>query len=95
MRTELKEVNGIDWFSGAVMNGEWTGVLLADVLRDAGVTLKDGNGHVCFECRVTGAQDDTCYGGSITLERASDPQWMVLLCYQVCLSHASTHCEWC
>jgi hypothetical protein len=25
MRTKLKEVNGIDWFDGAVMNCKWTG----------------------------------------------------------------------
>jgi sulfite oxidase len=27
MRTKLKEVNGIDWFDGAVMNCKWSGML--------------------------------------------------------------------
>jgi sulfite oxidase len=26
MRTKLKEVNGIDWFDGAVMNCKWSGM---------------------------------------------------------------------
>ena len=37
MRTRLKEVSGIDWFDGAVMNCRWSGPLLCDVLRSVGV----------------------------------------------------------
>ena len=37
MRTRLKEVSGIDWFDGAVMNCQWSGPLLCDVLRSVGV----------------------------------------------------------
>ena len=37
MRTKLKEVSGIDWYDGAVMNCTWRGPLLGDVLRSAGV----------------------------------------------------------
>lgn len=35
MRTEIKEVEGIDWFDGAVMNCKWRGPRLRDVLMDA------------------------------------------------------------
>lgn len=30
----MKEVNGIDWYDGAIMNCKWTGVKVCDVLRD-------------------------------------------------------------
>lgn len=33
MRTRLKEVQGIDWGDGAVMNCRWGGVRVCDVLR--------------------------------------------------------------
>jgi Mo-co oxidoreductase dimerisation domain/Oxidoreductase molybdopterin binding domain len=37
MRTRLKEVQGINWFDGAVMNCRWEGPLVRDVLLRAGV----------------------------------------------------------
>lgn len=77
MRTLLKEVEGVDWFDGAVMNCKWRGPKLVDVLAKAGVDEKlmkadDGTwkGHVAFACHETQVQDDTWYGGSISLERA-------------------------
>lgn len=75
MRTKIKEVNGIDWFDGAVMNCVWRGPRLRDVLARAGVhdslmTEKGYSGHAAFACHETPCQDDSWYGGSITLERA-------------------------
>ncbi|TLD35503.1 sulfite oxidase-like protein [Venturia nashicola] len=75
MRTKIKEVNGIDWFDGAVMNCVWRGPRLRDVLSRAGIqdllmTEKGYIGHAAFACYETPCQDDTWYGGSITLERA-------------------------
>jgi len=37
MRTFLKEVDGIDWGDGAVMNWRWRGPRLRDVLLKVGV----------------------------------------------------------
>jgi len=78
MRTLLKEVQGIDWFDGAVMNCVWKGPRLRDILLRAGVgdDLKehDGSwrGHIAFACYETTCQDDQWYGGSIPLSRAMD-----------------------
>ncbi|KAK4696995.1 hypothetical protein P7C71_g1006, partial [Lecanoromycetidae sp. Uapishka_2] len=71
MRTLLKEVNGIDWFDGAVLNAKWRGPKLRDVLTYAGVSVKNPKeAHVAFACYQTEIQSESYYGGSIELERA-------------------------
>ncbi|KAF2841230.1 sulfite oxidase-like protein [Patellaria atrata CBS 101060] len=78
MRTQLKEVQGIDWFDGAVMNCIWTGPRLRDVLLRAGLKIREGKvqtegeeqGHVLFACHQQPTEDDSYYGGSIPLARA-------------------------
>jgi len=42
MRTLLKEVQGIDWFDGAVMNCVWKGPRLRDVILAAGLSSEVG-----------------------------------------------------
>lgn len=82
MRTKLKEVNGIDWFDGAVMNCKWTGPLLKDALEKAGVDVKQDewkNAHVAFSCFQTATQEDDFYGASIPLSRAMDANSAILL----------------
>jgi sulfite oxidase len=82
MRTKLKEVSGIDWFDGAVMNCKWSGPLLADVLTKAGVKLEEAewkDGHVAFSCFQTPTQEDEFYGASIPLARAMDRDSAVVL----------------
>ncbi|CAN0556343.1 unnamed protein product, partial [Ectocarpus sp. 12 AP-2014] len=65
--TNVKPVKGLGWSCGAISNSEWTGVLLRDVLENAGVNVNDpessGIEHVQFE----GLDRDltTCYGSSI------------------------------
>ncbi|KAF2191851.1 sulfite oxidase [Zopfia rhizophila CBS 207.26] len=86
MRTKLKEVSGIDWFDGAVMNCEWTGPLLRDVLLKSGINLtKDRlkNAHVAFACFQTPCQDDEWYGASIPLSRALNPDAEVILALEM------------
>ncbi|KAH8146809.1 uncharacterized protein LAJ45_09183 [Morchella importuna] len=78
MRTELKEVDGIDWNDGAVCNCTWGGPLLADVLTKAGVTI-EGDAHVAFSCMQTDCQEDRYYGSSISLARCMDPKSRVML----------------
>lgn len=90
MRTRIKEVSGIDWFDGAVMNCVWEGPRLADVLRDwAGCSeisqaQKEKQKHVQFASYGTETQDDKWYGGSIPLERAMNPEMDVILALKVC-----------
>jgi sulfite oxidase len=82
MRTKLKEVSGIDWFDGAVMNCVWTGPLLKDVLEKAGVDVeeaKKNDAHVAFSCFQTPTQDDEWYGASIPLSCALDADRAILL----------------
>ena len=84
MRTLLKEVDGIDWGDGAVMNCRWRGPKLRDILNKAGVNLRDvKNGHVAFACYQTQTQNDTWYGGSIGLPRALRDDAEVLLALEV------------
>ncbi|KAJ4377347.1 hypothetical protein N0V83_000172 [Neocucurbitaria cava] len=82
MRTKLKEVSGIDWFDGAVMNCKWTGPLLHDVLHKAGIKVEDKkweDAHVAFACFQTPTQEDEFYGASIPLSRAMNPDCSILL----------------
>lgn len=88
MRTLLKEVDGIDWGDGAVMNCKWRGPKLKDILDKAGPKLPDGkNGHVAFASFQTKCQDDTWYGGSIELDRALGDDADVVLALEVRCSH--------
>ena len=82
MRTKLKQVHGIDWLDGAVMNCKWTGPLLADVLAQAGVSVTPAqwpDAHVALSCFQTETQDDSFYGASLPLARAMDPRAAMLL----------------
>lgn len=78
MRTLQKEVDGIDWGDGAVMNCHWRGPRLRDVLLKAGPNIV-GQGHVAFASYCTEVEDDTWYGGSIDLERGLSEDGEVLL----------------
>ena len=84
MRTVTKEVWGLDWNDGAVMNCCWSGPRLRDVLKLAEITLLDSEeGHVAFASFQTACQDDTYYGSSIPLERAMREDGDVILALQV------------
>lgn len=101
MRERVKEVNGVDWFDGAVMNCVWRGPLLRDVLLKAGVENErdvDANGeiggskgelHVQFACRATEVQDDSWYGSSVPLSRVMNPEMDVILALEVCVMHSA------
>lgn len=97
MRTQLKEVSGVDWFDAAMMNCLWEGPRLSDILSRAGVdsqsqSEKNGDAqqkhsasqmHVQFACYGAKQQEDDWYGGSIPLERAMDPEMDVILAVKV------------
>jgi sulfite oxidase len=89
MRTEIKEVSGIDWFDGAVMNCYWKGPRLRDVLLRAGLQPelnKEGEwvGHVECVCSKVPCEDTTQYGGSIPLRRAMLEDADCILALEVC-----------
>ncbi|KIW18987.1 hypothetical protein PV08_03276 [Exophiala spinifera] len=84
LRSRVKEVTGVDWGDGAVMNAAWTGPLLRDVLVDCGLSakryLKEYDGlHVQLECNATKVQEDEWYGSSVPLEVVVDPEREALL----------------
>jgi sulfite oxidase len=86
MRTKLKEVNGVDWFDGAVMNCSWRGPLLKCVLEKADVEIPQDdweNAHVAFACFQTPCQDDEWYGASIPLARAMSEDAEVVLALEM------------
>ncbi|CAA9963087.1 Sulfite oxidase protein [Pyrenophora teres f. maculata] len=86
MRTKLKEVHGIDWFDGAVMNCKWKGPLLKDVLEKAGVKIEESklkDAHVAFSCFQTPCQDDKFYGASLPLSRILDPKRSIMLALEM------------
>ncbi|KEF55214.1 sulfite oxidase [Exophiala aquamarina CBS 119918] len=85
MRTRIKEVLGVDWFDGAVMNCTWEGPRVRDILLAAGVeedqVVHDGVSpmHVHFANYGGKTQQDEWYGGSIPFDRAMDPDMDVIL----------------
>ncbi|KAI2625397.1 molybdopterin binding oxidoreductase [Hypomontagnella submonticulosa] len=81
MRTTVKEVQGIDWSDGAVMNCRWRGPLLRDILQKAGVVGIDPQeeAHVAFASFQVECQEDSWYGASIPLSRAADADKEVIL----------------
>ena len=84
MRTLLKEVDGIDWGDGAVMNCRWSGPKLRDILNKAQITTGGSQRyHVAFACFQTECQEDSWYGGSIKLERAMRDDGDVILALKV------------
>lgn len=84
MRTLLKEVSGIDWGDGAVMNCKWKGPKLRDILHDATLDVHDiEQSHVAFACYKTPVQGGDWYGGSIELERAMRAEADVLVALEV------------
>lgn len=89
MRTLLKEVDGIDWGDGAVMNCIWKGPRLRDVLLRAGVDMPGRKqAHVAFASFQV-CQDDDWYGGSIDLNRAMRVDGDVIVALEVWLYQSS------
>lgn len=87
MRTRLKEVSGIDWFDAAILNAEWEGPLLSDILKEAKVQVEGGDDlHVAFACYQTKVQHTDWYGGSIPLKRGLSEENEVVLASKVCES---------
>ncbi|KAH8890407.1 hypothetical protein GQ53DRAFT_747460 [Thozetella sp. PMI_491] len=77
MSRRAGKTNGLPWAVGAISNAEWEGVLLSEVLADAGLDCAartNGDMHVQF----SGLE---AYGASIPLSTAVDPRSDVLLAF--------------
>lgn len=79
----IKDVKGLDWGVGAIGNATWTGVRLRDVLEYAGLQENEVANfrHVQFEGRDCDMVQ--CYGASIPLSKAIDPQGDVILAFEM------------
>jgi hypothetical protein len=83
-----KEVKGIKWGEGTLMNARWTGYRLLDILAAAGLARdKDGTEqkslHVCFASEAAPTQAEPWYGSSVPLDMVLDPARSVLLATHV------------
>ncbi|KAJ7052517.1 Oxidoreductase, molybdopterin-binding domain-containing protein [Mycena amicta] len=76
----IKPVNGVLWASGVVANCRWGGARLCDLLKRVGV--RDYT-QVCFASYATLCQDDSYYGASISVSKATTLEDDVLLAYEM------------
>ena len=77
----IKQVCGFTCDINTISNAIWTGVLVSDVLKQTGLNFKQIK-HVQFE----GFDEDalgSCYGASIPIETAMNPQSDVLLAFKM------------
>ncbi|KJZ75389.1 hypothetical protein HIM_05315 [Hirsutella minnesotensis 3608] len=77
-----RPANGLQWTAGAISNATWEGVLLADVLADAGFDIAQGLTGLS-DVKHVHFQGSEAYGSSIPLKKAIDPQGDVLLAYSM------------
>jgi len=81
-----QDVEGIKWGEATICNVKWTGVLLRDLLDQAGVISGERRVdtlHVCFASHAATCQEDENYSVSIPLSKVMDPRGDVLLAYQM------------
>ena len=85
MTKAVGPTNGLQWGAGAISNAVWEGVLLKDVLRDAGLRTGDDVGATdddppadSLHVQLTGME---AYAASIPLPVAMDPRGDVLLAF--------------
>ena len=79
----VKQTIGFGWGPSGTSCSTWTGVRLGDVLRACGVQGDDAQ-YVCMRGPKGELPkgDDGSYGSSITLHRAMDPSYDVILAYK-------------
>ncbi|KAJ2972575.1 hypothetical protein NQ176_g7079 [Zarea fungicola] len=75
-----RTTNGLPWTAGAISNASWEGVLLSDVLKDAGFE-NDKAMAGSTEVKHVHFNGMEAYGASIPIRKAVDPQGDVLLAY--------------
>ncbi|KEY65675.1 hypothetical protein S7711_07510 [Stachybotrys chartarum IBT 7711] len=77
-----RKANGLPWDVGAISNATWQGVLLSDVLADAGFDLPSAMAgtNAAKHIHFSGLE---AYSASIPIKKAIDPQGDVLLAYSM------------
>lgn len=79
----IKQVRGLTWSSNAISNAEWTGVLLKDVLIDAGVDPEDSSvKHLHFEGADVGPTGAP-YGASIPANRVFKKNMPIMIAFEM------------
>lgn len=77
-----KQTNGLPWTVGAISNASWEGVLLSDILADAGFDVSEAMSG-SSETQHVQFMGLEAYGSSIPIKKAIDPQGDVLLAYSM------------
>mmetsp|Transcript_16638 Transcript_16638/g.35998 ORF Transcript_16638/g.35998 Transcript_16638/m.35998 type:complete len:572 (-) Transcript_16638:113-1828(-) len=81
---EVKPVKGLDWNAGAIGNATWGGVMLRDVLKEAGLSEEDARvAHIHFVGLDQDADTKEVYAASVPVEVAMNPAGDVLLAYEM------------
>lgn len=81
---DVQEVKGLAWDAGAISTAVWSGVKLRDVLLMAGLDPSDLGAveHIQFDGHDVD-MEGACYGASIPVKKALDPDGDVLLAYEM------------
>ena len=80
----VKKTIGFNWGPSGTSCSTWTGVRLSDVLNACGVDRNGRANHVCFRGPKGELPrgDDGSYGTSITIQRAMDAGYDVILAFK-------------
>jgi len=80
-----KPIKGLAWDVGAISTAEWRGVRLSDVLAYCGVTNDTAAANKLQHIQFEGLDHDatTCYGASIPISVALNPNRDVLLAFEM------------
>ncbi|KAH8822105.1 putative sulfite oxidase [Xylogone sp. PMI_703] len=79
MTVHARPTNGLQWTVGAISSAEWEGVLLRDVLADAGLNTQNLPANA-RHAQFSGLE---AYGASIPITKAVDPSGDVLLAFRM------------
>jgi sulfite oxidase len=79
MTVYAKQTNGLQWTAGAISSAEWEGVMLRDVLADAGLDMQNPP-EDAKHAQFTGLE---AYGASIPMTKVMDPTGDVLLAFSM------------
>lgn len=84
MSLNSRQAQGLQWDVGAIGTATWTGVLLRDVLRDAGMALDPTTtSPLDPSIQHVHLNGSEAYGASIPIRKALDPHGDVLLAYDM------------
>lgn len=80
---KVSKVRGLSWKGGAIGNATWTGVLLSDVIKDAGYNNSGTTKEHCIFVGLDGDGVGTSYEASVPLKKVLDQYGDVLLAFEM------------